>query len=126
MNCKIDKMDEEKRLETTSFVVHATRGVIRDQKTRRKAIAFLLATAVLLLLLGGTLLAPFLNPREHLWGTLFFWIACIWLTLTATLLAIFDLLAVRLAAKRAERAMREELKAAASRSSPSRTGISNE
>ena len=77
MNCKIDKMDEEKRLETTSFVVHATRGVIRDQKTRRKAIVFLLAAAVLLLILGGTALAPLLNPREHLWGTLLFWIACI-------------------------------------------------
>ena len=28
---------EEKNLEAVSFVVHATRGVIRDQRTRRKA-----------------------------------------------------------------------------------------
>jgi membrane protein implicated in regulation of membrane protease activity len=117
---------EEKNLQTTSFVVHATKGVIRDQRTRRKAIALLLALAVLLLLLGGTVLAPWLNPREHLLGALIFWLACIWLTLTATLLAIFDLLAVRLAAKRVERALREQIKSDAARSSPSRTGISNE
>ena len=113
MNCKIDKMDDspdEKRLQTTSFVVHATRGVIRDQTTRRKAMLFLLALAVLLLILGATVLAPFLNPREHLIGALVFWLGCIWLTFTALLLAVFDLIAVRLAARRAERALREQLK----------------
>jgi hypothetical protein len=125
MNCKIDKMEEEKGLQTTSFVVHATRGVIRDQRTRRKAIAVLLALAVLLLILGGTVLAPLLNPREHLIGALSFWLACIWLTLTALLLAVFDLLAVRLAAKRGERALREQLKSDATGSRPSGTGISN-
>ena len=97
-------------MQTTSFVVHATRGVLRDQRSRRKAMVFLLALALLLLLLGGTLLAPWLNPREHLIGALVFWIACIWLTLTAMLLAIFDLLAVRLEAKRAKRALREQLR----------------
>ena len=75
---------------------------------------FLLALALLLLLLGGTLLAPWLNPREHLIGALVFWIACIWLTLTAMLLAIFDLLAVRLEAKRAKRALREKLRSSES------------
>jgi hypothetical protein len=107
---------EEKRLQTTSFVVHATRGVIRDQHTRRKAMVCLLALAVLLLILGGTVLAPWLNPREHLVATLVFWLGCIWLTLTAMLIALFDLLAVRLAAKRAERALREQIKSDAARS----------
>jgi hypothetical protein len=106
---------EEKQLQATSFVVHATRGVIRDQKTRRKAIAVLLALAVLLLILGATVLGPLLNPREHLLGALIFWLACIWLTLTALLLAIFDLLAVRLEAKRVERALREQLKNASNK-----------
>lgn len=101
---------EEKSLQTTSFIVHATRGVIRDQKTRRKMMVILLAAALLLLIFGGTLLTPLLNPREHLIGALVFWLACIWLTLTAMLLAIFDLLAMRLEAKRAERALREQLK----------------
>lgn len=104
-------MPGEKQLHATSFIVHATRGVLRDQRTRRKAMVFLLAIAVLLLILGGTLLAPWLNPREHLFGALVFWLGCIWLTLTAMLLAIFDLVVVRLEAKRAQRALREQLKA---------------
>ena len=75
----------------------------------------LLALAVLLLILGGTVLAPLLNPREHLLGALVFWLACIWLTLTAMLLAIFDLLAVRLEARRVERALREQIKNASNK-----------
>jgi len=40
-------LPEEKELQRVSFIVHATRGVLRDQKTRRKAMALLLALAVL-------------------------------------------------------------------------------
>ena len=120
----MENSPEKKELQPVSFIAHATRGVIRDQTTRRKAMLLLLALAVLLLILGGTLLAPWLNPREHLIGALVFWLACIWLTFTALLLALFDLLAVRLA-KRAKRALREQMKPDETRSSPSRTGISN-
>src|SRR2546423_12445977 len=107
----MDNSPDEKRLETTSFVVHATRGVIRDQNTRRKAMLFLLALALLLLISGFTFLRPALNPREHPWRVIFFWIACIWLTFTALLLALFDLLVLRLQARRTERALREKLDA---------------
>ena len=99
---------EEKRLQTTSFIVHATRGVLRDQRTRRRAMAFLLALAVLILIAGLTFLQPMLNPHEHPWFVILFWIACVWLTLTAALLAIFDLLLLRLEARRAERSLREK------------------
>jgi uncharacterized membrane protein len=122
----MENSPEEKRLETTSFVAHATRGVIRDQNMRRKAMLFLLVLALLLLISGFTFLAPALNPREHPWRVILFWIVCIWLTFTALLLALFDLLVLRLQVKRAERALREKLKADELGSSPSRTGISNE
>jgi hypothetical protein len=118
MNCKIDKVDdstEEKQLKTTSFVVHATRGVIRDQSTRRKAMAVLLAIAVLMLLAGFTVFQSFMNPREHPWFVILFWLACVWLTFTATLLAIFDLLIIRSDARRAQRALREQMKDASDR-----------
>ena len=107
----MENSPEEKRLQAASFLVHATRGVIRDQNTWRYAMLFLLALALVLLILGGTLLRPLLNPpREHLFFALFF-LACIWLTVTAMLLAIFDLLAARLEARGAELALREKLKA---------------
>src|SRR5438445_10173708 len=108
----MDNPADEKRLQTTSFVVHATRGLIRDQKTRRKAMLFLLMLALLLLIFGFTFLQPALNPQEHPWRVIFFWIVCIWLTFTALLLALFDLLVLRLQAGRAERALREKLEAA--------------
>ncbi|MEP7014328.1 MAG: hypothetical protein ABI925_02705 [Verrucomicrobiota bacterium] len=101
---------EEKSLRTTSFIVHATRGVIRDQKARRRAMAVVLALAFLLLMAGATFLQAPLSPREHPFGFLLFWAVCGWLTLTALLLAIFDLLMTRLVLRRAKRTLREELK----------------
>ena len=119
----MENSPDEKRMQTTSFVVHATRGLIREQNTRRKAMLFLLALALLLLISGFTLLQPALNPREHPWRVIFFWVACIWLTFTALLLALFDLLVLRLQARQAERALREKLEAERLRqnTSPART-----
>jgi hypothetical protein len=100
---------EEKPLRTASFVVHATRGVIRDQTTRRKTMFVLLVIALVLLFVGSTFLSSILNPREHpVWFTLY-WFACGWLTFTAMLLALFDLLIVRAQARKAERLLRSEL-----------------
>ena len=109
-------MDEskEKNLQTVSFVAHATRGVIRDQRTRRKAMVFCLAIALLMLVVGFTVFQTVLNPREHPWFVILFWIACVWMTFTATLLAIFDLLIIRTEARRAQRALREKLESESS------------
>jgi hypothetical protein len=114
----MENSPDEKHLQTTSFVVHATRGVIREQNTRRKAMLFLLALALLLLISGFTVLQPALNPREHPWRVIFFWIVCTWLTFTALLLALFDLLVLRLQARRTERELREKLDAARLRQGP--------
>ena len=105
---------EEKDLKTVSFIVHATRGVIRDQQTRRKAMVALLTLAVLMLLAGFTVFQSMMNPREHPWFVIFFWVVCVWLTFTAMLIAIFDLLIVRKEARRAQRALREKLEAGGS------------
>ena len=102
-----ENMPDEKPLRAASFTVHATRGLIRDPSARRKAMVVLLALALVLLLAGSTVLAPLLNPREHLGWALTFWIICIWLTLTALLLALFDLLMVRAASRAAQRELRQ-------------------
>lgn len=91
------------------FVAHATRGVIRDQGTRRKMMSALLVVAVLLLVGGSTVLQGWLNPREHLGRFLFYWLACAWFTLTALLLAAFDMLMVRAQARAAKRALQTEV-----------------
>jgi len=104
----------EKPLRTFSFVIHATRGVIRDQVTRRKTMFVLVVVALVLLFAGSTFLQALLNPREHPFWFIFFWLICAWVTVTAMLLAAFDLLIVRLAARRATRHLREDLKTSTS------------
>jgi hypothetical protein len=100
----------EKPLRTLSFVIHATLGVIRDPITRRKTMFVLLVVALVLLFSGSTFLQAPLNPREHPFWFIFFWVVCAWVTVTAMLLAIFDLLMVRLEARRAARQVRENFK----------------
>jgi hypothetical protein len=101
---------DEKTFRATSFVVHATRGLIRDQKTRRQSMLITLILALGFLFSGFTFLQPALNPHEHPGRFVLFWVICAWLTFTAILLAIFDLLATRVEARRAARKLREELR----------------
>jgi hypothetical protein len=105
-----DNSPDEKQLRTASFVIHATRGVVRDQNTRRKTMFVLLVAAMALLFCGSTFLQTLLSPREHPGWFIFYWVICGWLALTAMLLAIFDLLIVKLEARKARRALRENLK----------------
>jgi protein-S-isoprenylcysteine O-methyltransferase Ste14 len=99
----------EKPLQTTSFVIHATRGVIRDQNTRRKAMLVLLIAALVLLATGATVLQPVINPRDHPGWFILFWIACGWLALTAMLLAIFDMLILKREERLADRELKKKL-----------------
>jgi small-conductance mechanosensitive channel len=112
---------EEKPLRATSFAVHATRGLIRDQSTRRKAMFLLLIIAMILLFAGSTFLQSLLNWHEHPGRFIFFWAVCAWITLTAMLLAVFDLLMVRLEARKTERAMRENFSQRETPNPPTRT-----
>ena len=90
------------------FTVQATRGLIREQRARRRLMAILLGVAVLMIVLGLTLLAPWIEPRGHRGWFIFFWFVCAWLTLTAFLLAIADLLMLRVEARRTRNALRDE------------------
>jgi hypothetical protein len=101
--------EREKRLRISSFAFHAARGVIRDQKMRRNTMFVLLLAALLLLFSGSTFLQTALNPRAHPVGFVLFWFVCIWLTFTAFLLAIFDILLVRAQRRKLERRLRAEL-----------------
>lgn len=90
------------------FTIHATRGLLRDERSRRKTMAFSLLVAVVMLVAGLTVLRPWLNPHEHPWRFIFFWFACAWETLLVLLLALLDMLLVRAQARAARKAFREE------------------
>ena len=104
-------MDEprEKKLRISSFALHTARGLIRDQKMRRNTMFVLLLAALILLFAGSTFLQAILNPREHPVGFILFWFVCVWLTFTAFLLAIFDILLVRTQRRKLERLLRAGL-----------------
>ena len=65
--------------------------------------------AVLMLFIGATLLASVLNPREHPAWFIFYWLACAWVTVTVVLLAVFDLLMVRIGARAERRGLARSL-----------------
>ena len=101
----------EKRLRIAPFVVQVTCGVIRDQRVRRRAMAILLGLVLLMVATGILALGPWLDPREHPARFLLFWLACGWVTLTAFLLALLDLLLMRALERRERDALREETRA---------------
>ena len=69
----------------------------------------LLVVALVLLFAGSTLLHSTLNPRAHPVWFIFYWLVCGWLTVTAMLLALFDLLVTRAQARKAETSLRNDL-----------------
>ena len=96
-----------------TFSATAARGLIREPKTRRKMMIGAILVSALLAVCGSTFLKDFLNPREHPFWFISFWLACAWMTILAILLAIFDLLLARAQVRALERGMREELAKAA-------------
>jgi protein-S-isoprenylcysteine O-methyltransferase Ste14 len=96
-------------LRIVSFSLHAARGLVRDQTMRRKAMFWTVIVAVVMLFLGSMVLAPVLDPRSHPARFILYWLACVWVTVTAVLLAIFDLLLVRAQTRKQRRDLKENL-----------------
>ena len=100
----------EKRLRVAPFAIHATRGLLRDQKSRRRTMAVSIAVALILAATGLTVFRSWLDPHEHPWRFIFFWLACAWEIVLAILLAFFDLLLMRAQERATQKALREEMK----------------
>jgi len=90
------------------FTIHATRGLLRDQQSRRRTMAVSLIIALVLLAGGLTVFRPWLDPHEHPWRFILYWLACAWETTLVLLLALFDLLLVRAQTRAARKLLREQ------------------
>ena len=99
----------EKKLRFVSFAVHATRGLLRDQNARRKTMFVIVIAALLLLFAGSTFLAPLLDPHLRPGWFIFYWLVCAWITVTAALLAVFDLLIVRARGRAEKRSLAQKI-----------------
>jgi hypothetical protein len=97
----------EKKLRMAPFTIHATRGLLRDERARRGIMVMSLLAAVIMLVAGLTVLRPWLNPHEHPWRFLLYWFVCAWDTLLVLLLALLDMLLIRARARAERKAIRE-------------------
>ena len=88
------------------FILTYTIGLIRDPRLRRQSMFYGLVAALVLLFAGATFLdAPL---RRHVWMFATYWFACAWLTFAALLLALYDMIAIRAAARRERRQLERE------------------
>ena len=104
-----ERPPDERKLRIASFATHATRGILRDRETRRQVMFWTVLVAVVMLFLGATFLAPWLDPHARPGWFILYWLACAWITVTAVLLAIFDLLVVRVQAREQKRRLAGEM-----------------
>jgi hypothetical protein len=85
-----------------------TRGIILDPRVRRWAMFVLLLVALVMVFAGSTFLAGSLGMP---WGFLLYWGVCAWLTFAALMLALWDILMVRTAARKARRELEKQISA---------------
>ena len=86
-------------------IILMTRGILLDPRVRRWAMFVLLMVALVMLFAGNTFLAGVLPIP---WGFAIYWAVCLWLTLTALMLALWDILMLRVEARRERRRIEQE------------------
>ena len=87
-------------------IILVTRGIILDPRVRRWAMFILLMAALAMVFAGYTFLAGTLSTP---WNFIVYWGACGWLTFAALMLALWDLLMVRAAARRERRRLEKQV-----------------
>jgi hypothetical protein len=107
----VTESPKEKPLRIVAFAIHGARGLIRDQTMRRKTMFVVLIAALVMLFTGSTFLQGLLSPHDHPFWFATYWLACGWLTFAAMLLALLDLLKVRIEARKVRKALRAQVAA---------------
>lgn len=85
-------------------IILLSKGILRDTRLRRNVMLWLMAAALVMLFLGSWLMSDDWARRHYVLYFLY-WAFCLWITLTAVLLAVFDMLIIRATA----RAMRRQI-----------------
>ena len=90
------------------LVLFIIKGILRDQKTRRKWMFWIILVA-LVQIFAGTVLMSDRWAHENPWLFLIYWFVCVWLTLTGMLLALLDLLILRATHRIQRRKIEEQI-----------------
>lgn len=98
----------QKRLRVVPFALQVTRGLLRDQRARRKTMGITMIVSLVMLIAGLTVLRVWLDPHEHPWRFVLFWFACAWNTVLMVLLALLDILLIRTQARAARKVLQQQ------------------
>jgi hypothetical protein len=93
--------EEKSAVPSPKLILPLAKAILRDSRLRRTAMFYLTLAALTTLFLGTTVLDEFLRQRVFLF--LIWWGGCGWLVITVALLAVFDILIIRAAARRERR-----------------------
>lgn len=89
------------------LVLQLSQAFIRDAHARRTLMFYGVIIALGLLFCGSTFLDSYL--REHVIFFVGYWAICAWVTLFVVLLAVFDMLILRAAARAEKRRLAREI-----------------
>ncbi len=91
------------------WILLYTRGLITDQHLRRLTMFYVVLAAMLMVFIGVMFLENWMQPREHFFRFAIYWLACGWLTILAALLAVYDLLLLRVQHRLVRRQLRQRI-----------------
>jgi uncharacterized membrane protein YdcZ (DUF606 family) len=89
------------------WLVMFTRGLILDQHLRRVTMFYVVVAAMFMALVGDVFIDGWL--RHPLLRFVIYWLACAWLTVLAALLAMYDLLMLRVQHRLMRRQLRKRI-----------------
>lgn len=86
-----------------------TRGLVFDQHLRRLTMFYVVVAAMLMVFVGDVVLGAWLDYHQHLARFALYWLIVGWLTILAALLAVYDLLLLRVQHRLLRRELRERM-----------------
>ena len=91
------------------WILVYTRGLVFDQHLRRLTMFYVVIAAMVMVFVGDVFLGEWLDFRQHLARFTVYWLAVGWLTILAALLAVYDLLLLRVQHRLLRRELRERM-----------------
>ena len=89
-------------------IILLTKGILRNTRLRRNIMMWIMLAAMVMLFLGSWLISD-TWARKHVWMYFAYWAVCTWLTIAGLLLAVFDILIIRTAARAMQRRIEADI-----------------
>ena len=96
------------------WLVLYTRGLILNQHLRGVTMFYTVIAAMLMMFAGPLFVFDWRKEpwHEHPWSFIVYWLVCAWLTILSALLAVYDMLLLRVRRRRLQRELEKQMLAA--------------